>query len=182
MKYRICLISLIVLLSTLAVSQAAPAPATPSYDKFEVYAGAQYRYAAGVPLQWDKLGLGFNFAGWEAAGTYKFNPHFGITADTDGFYNTLNAADLYVGPSVYLPKGSWTFFAHAMPGFNHLFGAGLGNTGFSIASGGGVDVAMGKKVALRIAQVDWIWNQNSHGTSNLNQSYLRYSGGLVFKF
>lgn len=57
-------------------------------------------------------------------------------------------------------------------------------TGFTAAAGGGFDLRVGPKIAIRPAQLDWIYlgSVDVMGSSSGSTNGFRYSGGVVFKF
>ena len=57
-------------------------------------------------------------------------------------------------------------------------------TGFTAAAGGGFDLRVGPKIAIRPAQIDWVYlgSMDVMGASSGSTNGFRYSGGVVFKF
>jgi hypothetical protein len=54
---------------------------------------------------------------------------------------------------------------------------------FSLAAGGGVDLPVGKKFAIRIAEVDYVLTRLTNPlTSTNNQNHFRYLAGVQFRF
>jgi hypothetical protein len=54
---------------------------------------------------------------------------------------------------------------------------------FTMAFGGGVDLNLGKNVALRPAELDYVLTRYTNPlTLTNNQNSFRYLGGIVFKF
>ena len=54
---------------------------------------------------------------------------------------------------------------------------------FTMAAGGGVDVSVSHKVAIRLAEFDYVLTRYTNPlTSTNNQNNFRYCGGVVFKF
>ena len=52
-----------------------------------------------------------------------------------------------------------------------------------MAFGGGVDVSINKRVAFRLAQLDWVLTRYTNPFTNTNnQNSFRYQGGIVIKF
>jgi opacity protein-like surface antigen len=104
------------------------------------------------------------------------------------------------GPQVGVPMGPFKFFAHGLIGGAHSsvgiptasMGGGVTRTFFTesrlaFAAGGGVDISMGKHVAFRALQVDYLGN--SFSNLDINDSPIsgrqhngRASAGIVFKF
>jgi opacity protein-like surface antigen len=56
-------------------------------------------------------------------------------------------------------------------------------TFFATKVGGGVDIALGKNVAIRAFQLDYLFLNNIRGViRGQEQNGLRFSSGLVFRF
>ena len=54
---------------------------------------------------------------------------------------------------------------------------------FTMAAGGGVDVSVSHKIAIRLAEFDYVLTRYTNPlTSTNNQNNFRYCGGVVFKF
>lgn len=146
--------------------------------KAEVFAGYQWTsvdFGSGVDRQ--------NFNGWNGALTGYFNKNLGITADFSGAYKTIAGENAKLhsftfGPTLRAPMGKATPYFHALFGGAHASGAGMSENAFAYAFGGGLDVNVGKRAALRIGQFDYF---GTHFQSE-NQKNFRYSAGVVFKF
>jgi hypothetical protein len=131
-----------------------------------------------------------NYNGWNASATGYFNRYLGVTADVAGlygsFFNGTVSTPRYgflFGPTFRFPASKFTPFAHA------LFGAIRQTSSESILSfteqataiGGGVDMNLSRRLAVRLGQFDYEWVKNP--TGGLPSAHgLRYSGGVVFKF
>ena len=160
-----------------------------------------------------------SFNGWEGQGTFNFNRYLGVTADVSGAsltpfslsilgvsastYQHLN--NYLFGPTVTADLGRSAVFAHALFGeARSSLGAGVGipiiggiSTGltsasaFAMAFGGGIDIGLTRRLAIRAVQVDYIRTQFSPTdalmtglSSSLGnrQNSFRYSTGIVFRF
>jgi hypothetical protein len=54
---------------------------------------------------------------------------------------------------------------------------------FTLAAGGGIDLPVGKVVAIRLAEVDYVMTRLTNPlTSTNNQNHFRYLGGIQFRF
>lgn len=148
------------------------------HSKADVFAG----------YQWTSVDTGsgsdrLNFNGWNGALTGFFNKNFGITADLSGTYKSESGvtAKVYTytfGPTLRAPMGKATPYFHALFGGAHVGGGDIGESAFAYAIGGGFDVDMSKKFAVRVGQFDYL---GTHFGGE-NQKNFRYSGGVVFKF
>ncbi len=104
------------------------------------------------------------------------------------------------GPVIFQNKGRYTPFAHALFGQNSI-GTTLSNvkvggvgipgltasdSAFAMAFGGGVDVKLSERIALRAGQVDYLYTKHdfSSGVPGVasHQNNLRASVGIVFQF
>jgi opacity protein-like surface antigen len=176
-----CVITLaLVVLSGVAFGQDAP--------RAEVFGGYQYfRASSGTPGI-DSL----NLNGWNASFSGYFTHYFGVTGDFSGAYGTPTILGFGVntkvhtymfGPVVRLTNASkFTPFAHVLFGGGHISGEVAGvsasDNGFTWAGGGGLDVNLNSRVAVRAAQADFL--QTRFGGDSQNN--FRYSAGVVFKF
>jgi hypothetical protein len=153
------------------------------YPKAEVFGGYQYLHLGGS-------GTDVNANGWNASLTGNVTKNFGVTGDFSGSYKTISGVSAKVysytgGPVVNLNSGG-TFnpFAHALFGGAHVSAtfSGLGSgsmNGFTMMMGGGVDAKVNRALAVRLAQVDWVYYR-FNGTSESHN--VRVSTGIVFRF
>ena len=117
----------------------------------------------------------------------------GITASAN-----QHVYDFLVGPTATARFGKNSVFAHALFGAAHSSlsaGAGLpfigglstgvtSATGLAMAFGGGVDIGLSKRFAIRAAQIDYVDALATvFATSSAGkQNSFRYSAGIVFRF
>ncbi len=157
--------------------------AAQDHSKVDIFGGYQFTHVAlGHDLN------GFNSNGWNASVSGYFNKYLGISADFSGVYGSPFGVSTEVypylfGPIVRFPNGSKvTPFGHVLFGGAHFNASALGlsssDNSFSWAMGGGVDVNVYSRFAVRVAQADWLRTQFGDST----QSNFRYSAGVVFKF
>ncbi len=179
--------------STMASSEPAATSPEPSsgglekgaYSKFEVFGG--YSYFRGD----DAVNGSFNLNGWNSAFVKNINQWFGIVVDVSGHYGSPFEALLGVdtqhnvhtflfGPLFSLRAHPRVIpFAHGLFGFSHvnvgLAGILTSDIGQAYGAGGGVDIKISEKLAIRAAQVDYI-NIRLSGVGSNN---LRVSSGIV---
>jgi len=102
------------------------------------------------------------------------------------------------GPVLFQSKGRYTPFAHALFGQNsvgtslsHVTGLGISglttsDSAFAMAFGGGVDIKISERIAVRAGQVDYLYTKHdfSGGAPSIakHQNNLRASVGIVFQF
>lgn len=141
-----------------------------------------------------RFGSDFSLNGWQASITEKATDWLGLTQEFGGHYGTkrlqgfnnrFSSFSILSGPRFYYPglKGI-TPFVHALFGYEQatleLKGTGLKVSGssYAMAFGGGVDVKIGKTLAIRVFQADY-YRPQQFGNS---QNDLRVSTGIVFRF
>jgi hypothetical protein len=115
-----------------------------------------------------------------------------------GTYTTsANMFTYLFGPEVHVQSkkvrvfGELLFGGSSTSGYanilNEAYPSGAANNPsqhpFTMAFGGGLDVNVSKKVALRLGEMDWILTRYTNPfTLTNNQNSFRYLGGIVFKF
>jgi opacity protein-like surface antigen len=168
--------------SAMAVAQDTPVA--------EIFAG--YSYVRPDTGQDESL----NMHGWNTSVSINGSKLVGMVADFGGTYGTLsdNAGDANIhihsmlfGPKIAARKGKVTPFVQGLFGFARLSGKSnsgtgaeeifLGETDFAMAFGGGIDINLSDKVAIRPAQAEWFIIRSA-GEMLDN---FRYSAGIVFK-
>jgi opacity protein-like surface antigen len=173
------ILSLTVLLSINALAQEEKK----QIPVVELYGG--YSYAGG------------NFHGWNASITGNVNDWLGLTADIsshsgefregDFFREQQRASSYLFGPRFSIRKARRvTPFVHALFGASHLstretfFGqtTTASDTGFGMVLGGGLDVRLNDRVAIRAFQLDYLRTNFFGQGSNRG----RLSFGIVFRF
>ena len=149
LKRALCSMCLVFLISALAMSQELP--------KAEVFGG--YSWSGG------------NFHGWNATLTGNINKRFGIVADFSGHYGSelglvrvdQHAHSFLFGPRVSFRGKRLTPFVYGLCGATRfaesavISGQRLSavSNGFSLAIGGGLDVKVNDRLAIRAFQLDY---------------------------
>ena len=144
----------------------------------------------------------FNANGGNAQFLYNFRPWFGFAADFGGYRNG-NIGDPGIGTTLvnfqFGPRFSWHKSHRVSPYAQALFGgvyaASTRNlsldppvsgsaSGLAMLVGGGVDIRLARRVAVRPAEVDyWLTRLRDPLAANgRTQNSLRYSAGVIFKF
>jgi len=146
------------ILSAMPLLFLALSPATAQdVPKVEVFGG--YSWSGG------------NFHGWNASVTGNINRRFGIVADFSGHYGSelgfvrvnqhahsflfgprLSFRGKRLTPFVYGVFGATRFAESAVISGQHLSNA---SSGFSLAVGGGLDVKVNDRIAIRAFQLDY---------------------------
>jgi opacity protein-like surface antigen len=168
-------------LAAALVAFAASAARAQETPKVEVFGG----YAYG----------GANAHGWNGSVAANVNRWLGLVGDFGGTYTSFDSADaserirthsFLFGPRFSLRRNRHvTPFAHALLGAAHTDSRAreLGldfhftDTAFAAALGGGLDVRVGRHVAVRVFQLDYL-RTNFFGESQNNG---RASAGLVIR-
>jgi len=131
---------------------------------------------------------GQNLAGWQGSVAGNFHRNVGIVGDFGGQYKNISGIGVSTYSALFGPRFSArgervTVFSHFLVGAVNaragLFGISFTQTGLGLAWGGGVDVNVGKQVAIRVAQVDW---GMTRFTGEWSTNNVRYGVGVVFKF
>ena len=129
-----------------------------NYPKAEVFGGFSIERA------------GASFMGWQASGNYNVTHNLGIVGDFGGQYKTvlgvpMNSYEFLFGPRLMVRKNKVTPFAHALfggirngVGSTTILGVttpAVSATSLGMGIGGGLDVNISNRLALRIIQFDW---------------------------
>jgi opacity protein-like surface antigen len=149
--------------------------------------------------------LNQNFDGWHASVAQNVNSWFGAVADFNGDYANrivdftpvggpkvrvnLQAYPVLFGPQFsYRKLGPVSIFGHGMMGIGYARASYAGSDGavysethWAYAFGGGADLRISPRVAVRLVQFDWI---RTHFPENLALDYQnnwRISAGFVLR-
>ncbi|SRR5579884_411910 len=157
--------------------------------RYEVSGGYSYM-RAGSPG-----GESFNLQGANIAATYTFRQQFGFTADVGGYhFDDLGPGidgrlyTVLLGPRFsYRHYKRFTPFAEALAGFaRHSVSTGVNSAAensFSMMLGGGLDITVRKRIAVRAAEVDYLLTRFEDASgSAMTQNSLRISTGVVLRF
>lgn len=204
MKKLIMCAFLIALSSVCAFAQNQAS--SEDYKKVEVFAGySANNLLNGNPEGVEEVNSNstLTYRGWNASAVYNLNRYVGIKADVSGQYKRITYfltpnplkinASFYnytAGIQVKDNKKSKRFspFAHAMFGaatsrivFNQsripgTSGLKISDTGFSMIFGGGLDIKVTKRFAVRAIQADY----NPTFIGGNTQNNVRLGFGIVF--
>jgi hypothetical protein len=179
--------------ATAAAQAGAGSVSTP---RVEIAAGYNYLRSRTV------VDTGFNMHGGSISLAVNANNWLGFVGDV-GYYSTknvppagftLNVTSYLFGPRIsLLRRERTTLFAHSLMGGGHaggsLYTAGFQQgsappaaaNAFAMALGGGFDVNLSRRIALRAFQADWFFTNFPNGGGN-SQHNLRMTFGMVFRF
>jgi opacity protein-like surface antigen len=177
----------------LLVPLGATAQADP--PRAEVFGG--YSYFRANP---DDVSL----HGWNASVTGYLNDWFGIEGDFSGHYGSpsvfgfdipvvdLSSHTFMVGPKLAYRSDRVTPFAHFLIGGARAatgsFGVTISDTALAAAVGGGLDINLNDRFAIRAIQADYLMTRFETGPNILftglddRQDNLRISAGIVIRF
>jgi hypothetical protein len=136
-----------------------------------------------------------NLQGGSASVTYIFRRHFGVVGDFGGYMFTGQPAGLSAQMYTYVfgPRYTFTKSEKFVPFAQALFGGGrlnasragvqAGENGFAMALGGGLDIGLSRRFAIRAVQAEYLMTRfpNNAGVS-VTQNNFRISAGLVVRF
>jgi opacity protein-like surface antigen len=127
---------------------------------------------------------------------YNLNKTVGLVGDFGGYANTRKGIDSKAMTYLFGPRFNWRH-TRFNPYAQFLFGGAYGWSGpnhstqnaFAMASGGGLDYNLTKRISIKPIQVEYVMTQfdsaalGPHGANfGSHQNDLRYSAGVVFKF
>lgn len=184
-------------------------------SKFNVYVGYDYVHAQvsntsfGAPSGFSTL----NFNGGSIQGAYNVLPYLAAVAEFGGYYEAASPVfggsygpagviSYMFGPRLNISRGRVSPYVQVLMGASTLGPAIASKTGaqlnsgtdteFSMTAGGGVDVALSRRIAIRPAQVEYYLTRfytctlgppaaNCTGIVR-SQNNFRFSAGVVFRF
>ncbi|MGC2744913.1 MAG: OmpA family protein, partial [Candidatus Angelobacter sp.] len=184
---------------TVAAAQDGPAP------KWELYGGYSFHYPGAdvhgtLPLGLVPLTsrLESNPRGIGLSATYNFNRWFGLTLDSSSHWGSGEStlaqkiddaafSNLSFGPKITFRSAHFSPFLEALVGDHRLTPDAfhdIDKLGFM--GGGGLDLNVSRRVALRLLRADYVQSSYRYGpkatTSTTDLSGVRLQAGIVFKF
>lgn len=209
MKNWLLIIACLALAALPAAAQNAPAFEVGAGYAYRSFNAPSFPNAAGGGPE---PHMGMN--GWFATAGYNFNGFIGAVTDVDwtranvpndpNFAGKNTFSSVLIGPQIY-PVGHHLIspFVHVEFGLAHFdnnisnipLGTGCNTPGnltcsltdgsFALAAGGGLDVSLGRHLAVRLAQFDWERSQMfepSGATGNGNQNNWKVKAGVIVRF
>lgn len=140
-------------------------------------------------------GCCFTVNGGSGGAAFNLTHWFGVEGEIAGYRagnvrgsgRELTLFTYTAGPRLSLRRGRLAPFAHALFGGGHAGGTlysgsgGLGaNSAFVLTTGGGVDIGISPRVAIRVIQADYVYTRFLNGSNN-RQNNVRIGAGLVFR-
>jgi len=195
-----CLVLLTFLVLLPAVANAQDHPKVEFYGTYSLFVADidalnnESLHGWGVGIQ-GNLNKWFGLVG-------EYSAHHGasgpLSIQQPGVIIVIPEVDLRVRTYLFGPRLSYrskyvTVFGHFLAGGGHLkvedetTGFNVGNQEFAMAVGGGVDVNLGKRFAIRAGQFDYLSihtdiNERIGGGGSSWAHNSRFSTGFVFKF
>jgi hypothetical protein len=180
------------LLALLALASVAGRPAMAQYNESRVDVGGGYAYRS-----WGIPGDRVNMDGWNATGSFDVTNWLTAAADLDGTYSNQGTGNgegwlesYLFGPRVY-PVGHHKLspFVHGLFGISHTsinFGGGVvdTDTAFAWEVGGGVDVNLSKRFAVRLGEFDYEQTRlfGPASTGLPTQDNYKFKAGILIRF
>jgi hypothetical protein len=170
--------SMLLLLGMLVIA-SIPVMAQDDYPKVEVFGGFSLLNFNPQEMFDERQ----NAYGFQANVAGNLHENFGIEADFGGQYKkiegyTLSTYEFLFGPRFTFRAEKASFFAHALIGGAHVGIEEYTDNGLAMGFGGGVDVNVNDRFAVRVVQFDWIPSKFEGEWSN---DTVRFGFGVVIK-
>jgi len=138
-------------------------------------------------------------AGFFADGTYYFTRLLGLTADFQYHHKSFNGGgtgsffSFHGGPRIKGHMGKAEPFAHALFGVTHdsftaVSGTSTSDNAFSLKIGGGLDVAVARHFAIRLAEANYYMTKfgatspgNFNDKLDTRQNNFTFGAGIVIR-
>jgi outer membrane protein OmpA-like peptidoglycan-associated protein len=199
-RIRLVLITALFLVIAIMLTSTAALAQNDSTPKWDLFLGYQWLHPGGnvpTPLSNPAAPTPFKVPdmsdGFGAAITYNLDPHWGLEGDlghnwgNDNYELTVSG-----GPRLMFRTDAANYFLHALISYNRLSVSLLPvNNGFGAIMGGGLDLPIWKRVALRLFEADYVLARHNYadfaGTLAPNLRHARFDGvrlrtGLVFNW
>jgi opacity protein-like surface antigen len=179
--------------SVMAMAQDAP--------KVEVFGGYSLVLVDTATALKQSLfgGMDLNLNGWNGSIAFNGNKWAGFVADFGGYYGVVGEEhsnpvrwgewmdvtihSVMFGPKFTLHRGAVSPFVQSLFGVARIKGSWAHNdyieNDFAMALGGGIDVNLSSKVAIRPVQLDYFLTKTGHNGDLAD--HLRFSTGVVLK-
>lgn len=151
--------------------------------KVDVFAGYSY-----VNVDTNGLTSRLNANGWDASVSGNLNHWFAVEGDFGGYYWTYQSVDFHDYSFLGGPRVNFgPAFVHALIGADHGSALGFSQDSFAGAFGGGVQIPVAPRWAVR-ASADYALTRHNifklidPTLPNYTQNNFRVSAGIVFSF
>lgn len=177
---------------------AAPMLGQSSDSRFNLFLGYSYRGMDPPPFFFLDYGRSLPYErahGWGLSVDYRIYKSLSVTADFAGQYgrrlnpiyfsglpfdperHNFATHQFLFGPRFSVRSGRVTEYAHTLFG-TFLARGGMPQTNFAMAFGGGVDVDLNRRWAIRAIQVDYIPVNEGYRWAR----HVRIQTGIIFRF
>jgi len=170
-----------------AASAQGAAGTASDFDVSVDYSYVRARSASGLSSS--------NLQGGSASVNYNFRGRLGIVGDFGGYVFTGQPAGLSAQMYTYLfgPRFTFRKSERFLPYAQVLLGGGrlnastatvqAGENGFAMAAGGGLDINLNHRFAIRAVQAEYLMTRFPNSAAiTVTQNNFRLSAGLVFRF
>lgn len=169
---------MVVAAGLLLVSHLPAAAQDREYPRAEVHLNYSY-------LRTDLLVTEEDANGWQAGLTYNFHKHVGAEFDAAGHYGRVSGVGFQrntfmAGPRFSIRRERVNPWVHGLFGLANTKILGASSNDFAAVLGGGLDINVNDRFAVRAAQLDYLFTQGTFGVSNTHN--MRFSAGVVIKF
>jgi hypothetical protein len=189
---RVLFAALPILLLLPAAAYAQENPKAEISGAYSLFHATDYVPTGGLNLgSFDNM----NLHGWNGSVVGNITSWLGVEGDMSGYYAspsfgpiTIPFADvqfhsLMGGPKfAYRGSPSLTPYAHFLVGGAHasagMFGFSLGENSLAAAIGGGLDIRLNDRIAVRAVQADYLMTR----FAEYRQNNIRLSAGIVIRF
>src|SRR5262245_47718153 len=171
----------------------------------EVFGGYSYQRTGGTGLNGFNASVTGNMGSWlgltgeishHSYGTSVLDPTSGFSLNADAGLLAFRVGPRFISKV----NDTATFFVHTLAGGYRAsmnvetsgvipeptpsFNVSASATGFTAAAGGGVDVRVAPRIAVRPVQLDWIYlgSASISGQDLGHSNGFRYTGGIVIRF
>jgi len=158
----------------------------------------------GLNYSYTRVNPGSGFSSYNANGgfgdiEYNFNRHFGFVGDlgasyvgtTNGLAVNNTSFEYLFGPRFNVRHGRFNPYIQTLFGGQRFSNGwnpaasdprlGVSQNNFAMALGGGLNIALNDRLAVRPFQVDYFVTELSPAAVNYVQNDLRYSAGVVLR-
>ena len=152
-----------------------PAFAQNEHPRLEIFGGASYLPANGQDFPRN------NSVGFQTSVSGNLNRWFGIVGDVGGQYSANPDTSVYeylAGPRFTKRTRRVSLFAHFLVGASagQTSVSGFSDKGLSLGGGGGFDINVSRRIAIRPLQLDYIGS-----FVDILEDNIRFGSGVVIK-
>jgi hypothetical protein len=189
------ILRLFLLLSLTAPCLAQETPAWEFFGGYSLQRSGVREFYKATPNLYTSRDRNANLSGWDMSLTENVNRWFGGTLDLSGHYKTQQVLgssnrerihSVLYGPRFFYRTHGLIPFAHVLIGLVHAdrkvisVGPNDSDNAFAVAPGGGLDMNLGKKAAVRLFQAEYFRTNLRTEVFGTRPNGYRASFGIVF--